>query len=191
MTVGSPRVRIERVGRPEIKNFIMLDKSADTVNRELEIRDLYNAEDAFDLMPDYVGAYRARLNSNLVFYDALDGKIDWPLDAEGNHPLMELLLADFLVVDMSKPFDDGGYFEIERAVLRDVPHETCGGRSLNADIVDDLLTLMVNNGNGPRITDGVDRATVPASMIFPYAQPPNPTPPSVPSLSLPLVVTAT
>jgi hypothetical protein len=185
-TIGSPRIRIERIGRPEIKNFIMLDKTADTVNRDLEIRDLYNAEDAFKLMPDYVEAYRARLNSNLAFYDGLDGKSDWPLDARGNHPLMELLLADFLVVDLSKPFDEASYFEIERALLRGAVHETCGGRWLNDDIVDKLLTLLVNNGNGPGVTDGVDQATVPATWTFPYAQPANPNPPAPPSVALPL-----
>lgn len=184
-TIGSPRIRIERVGRPEIKNFIMLDKTADTVNRDLEIRDLYNAEDAFKLMPDYAEAYRARLNSNLAFYDGLDGKRDWPLDAGGNHPLMELLLADFLVVDLSKPFNEDSYFEIERALLRGAVHETCGGRWLNDDIVDKLLTLLVNNGNGPGVTDGVDQATVPASRTFPYAQPANPNPPGPPSVALP------
>ncbi len=184
-TIGSPRIRIERVGRPEIKNFIMLDKTADTVNRDLEIRDLYNAEDAFKLMPDYADAYRARLNSNLAFYDGLDGKRDWPLDAGGNHPLMELLLADFLVVDLSKPFNEDSYFEIERALLRGAAHETCGGRWLNDDIVDKLLTLLVNNGNGPGVTDGVDQATVPASRTFPYAQPANPNPPGPPSVALP------
>jgi hypothetical protein len=147
-TIHSPRIRIERFGRPEIKNFIMLDKTADTVNRDLEIRDLYNAEDAFKLMPDYVGAYRARLNSNLAFYDGLDGKTDWPLDSGGNHPLMELLLADFLVVDLAKPFDEDSYFEIERALLRGTTHQTCGGRSLNDDIVDKLLTLLVDDKEG-------------------------------------------
>ena len=41
------------MGRPEIKNFILQDKKFDTVNRDLEIRDLYNAEDAFSLSRDY------------------------------------------------------------------------------------------------------------------------------------------
>ena len=185
MAVCAPRIRIERLGRPEIKNFIMLDKTADPVNRDLEIRDLYNAEDAYKLMPDYVGAYRARLNSNLAFYDGLDGKIDWSLDAGGNHPLMELLLADFLVVDVSKPFDEDSYFEIERALLRGADHATCGGRWLNDDIVDKLLTLLVDNDNGPGVTDGVDQATVPALRTFPYAQPANPNPPCLPSVALP------
>jgi hypothetical protein len=184
-TIGSPNFRIERMGRPEIKNFIMLDKSADPVNRNLEIRDLYNSEDAFHLLPDYVPAYRSRLNSNLAFYDALDAKTDWPLTPNGDHPLTELLLADFLVVDLSKPFQPDSYFEIERALLRGAPHQTCGGRWLNDDIVDQLLTLLVNNGNGPIVTDGVTQATVPATRTFPYAQPPNPSPPQLPSIALP------
>ena len=44
------------------------------------------------------------MNANLHFCDGLDQKIDWPLDAHGAHPLTELLLADFMVVDVSKPY---------------------------------------------------------------------------------------
>ena len=72
---------------------------------------MYNNEDAFHLSEDYVGAYRAPLNANLAFYDGLDGKTDWPLDAQGNHPLTELLLADHLIVDVSKSFDEMSYFK--------------------------------------------------------------------------------
>jgi len=39
-------------------------KLFDTVNRDLEIRDLYNNEDAFHLSHEYASAYRARLNAN-------------------------------------------------------------------------------------------------------------------------------
>ena len=39
-------------------------KEYDQVNRDLEIRDLYNLEDAFNLGKEYRGAYRARLNAN-------------------------------------------------------------------------------------------------------------------------------
>src|SRR5262249_11848285 len=83
LRAGPRPVRIERLGRPEIKNVSMSFKMFDQVNRDLEIRDLYNGEDAFALMPDYVGAYRARLNANLSFWDSVDGKIDWPLDEAG------------------------------------------------------------------------------------------------------------
>jgi hypothetical protein len=177
VVAGKLPIRIERFGRPEIKNVIMSMKEFDQVNRDLEIRDLYNLEDAFHMSKDYRGAYRARLNANLAALDCLDGKMDWPLGPGGVHPLTELLLADYLVVDGSKPYAEDSYFEIERATLRGRRYETCGGRSLNDDVMDTLYTLLVNAGNGPRISDGVDRATVPASDVFPYLAPPNAVPP--------------
>jgi Domain of unknown function (DUF4331) len=179
VTRGEPSARLERMGRPEIKNFTMQPKQFDTVNRDLEIRDLYNADDAFSVSPDYVGAYRARLSANLAFFDRLDGKVDWPLDSQGNHPLTELWLADFLVVDMSKPFSDEGYLEIETALLAGREHTTCGGRSLNHDMVDTYYTLMVGGVDGPRISDGVDQTTRPATRTFPYLVSPNPNPPEL------------
>jgi hypothetical protein len=120
LSAGKRPVPLERVGRPEIKNISLSAKMFDTVNRDLEIRDIYNEEDAFNLSKHYAGAYRARLNANLAFYDGLDDKVDWPFDNHGNHPLTELLLADFLVVDASKPFSETSYFEIEQAMLEGV-----------------------------------------------------------------------
>jgi hypothetical protein len=186
-TNGSFRARLDRVGRPEIKNFIMMDKAADTVNRDLDVRDLYSEEDGFKLRSDYLGAYRARFNGSMAVYDSLDEKTDWPLDDKGVHPLTEMLLADYLIVDMSKPFDEDGYLEIERAILRGAPHETCGGRWPNHDIVDSLLTILINNGNGPRISDGVDQTAVPVSRSFPYLSKPNPMPPKLaPLVGIPM-----
>jgi hypothetical protein len=173
LAVGKRQVRLERQGRPEIKNITLAPKVFDTVNRDLEIRDLYNAEDAFHLRKEYLGAYRARLNANLAFYDGLDGNNDWPLEADGSHPLTHLVLHDFLVVDVSKPYAEDSYLEIERAMLQGRAPQTCGGRSLNDDFLDTYFTLLVNAGNGPRISDGVDQATVPASRVFPYLAPPN------------------
>ena len=119
LTRGKVQVRIERVGRPEVKNMMLAPKEFDPVNRDLEIRDLYNMEDAFHLGDSYAGAYRARLNANLAFWDGLDGKADWPLDEEGNHPLTDLVLADFLVVDVTKPYvEHGSFLEIELAARR-------------------------------------------------------------------------
>ena len=174
VVAGKLPVRIERFGRPEIKNVIMGVKEFDQVNRDLEVRDLYNLEDAFHMSKDYRGVYRARLNANLAAFDRLDGKMDWQLGPDGSHPLTDLLLADYLVVDVSKPYAENSYFEIERAALDGRPHETCGGRSLNDGVMDTIYTLLVNAGHGPRISDGVHQATVPASDVFPYLQPPNP-----------------
>ena len=181
LTRGTLAVRLERVGRPEVKNLLLAPKQFDTVNRDLEIRDLYNMEDAFRLAPAYQGAYRARLNANLAFWDGLDGNQDWPADKGGAHPLTELLLADFLVVDVTKPYaEQGSFLELELAARGRRAHQTCGGRALNDDVMDTLFTLLVNAGNGPRIRDGVDQATMPASCTFPYLAPPNPDPPQPP-----------
>jgi hypothetical protein len=171
ITSGKLPIRLERFGRPEIKNFLLGPRNHDLVNRTIELRDLYNLEDAFHVGPDYRDAYRTRISSNLAVFDAVDGKTDWPLDADGIHPLTDLLLADFFVVDVSKPYAEDSFLEIERATLAGRPHSSCGGRSLNEDVMDALYTLYINGGNGPRISDGVDQATVPASRVFPYLAP--------------------
>jgi hypothetical protein len=181
LTRGTFNVRIERVGRPEVKNMMLAMKQYDPVNRDLEIRDLYNMEDAFHLGEAYRGAYRARLNANLAFWDGLDGKTDWLPDLNGDHPLTSLVLADFLVVDLSKPYaEHGSFLEIELAQRSGKAHETCGGRAINDDVMDTIFTQLVNAGNGPTIRDGVDHATRPASRTFPYLAPPNPEPPEPP-----------
>ena len=59
------------------------------------------------------------------------------------------MLADYLVVDATRPFaEQGSFFEIERSARRGQAHETCGGRALNDDVMDNIFTLLVNGGNG-------------------------------------------
>jgi Domain of unknown function (DUF4331) len=171
LTSGKDHRRLERVGRPEMKNITLGWSAFDKINPNLEIREVFNDDDAFDLLKTHLDTYRARFNANLAFFDGLDGKTDWPLDERGNHPLTELLLHDFLVVDVSKPFAEDSYFEIEQAMLHGRPHATCGGRWLNEDMMDKYYTLLINAGHGPRIRDGVDEPTVLASSVFPYLAP--------------------
>lgn len=181
LTRGEFNVRIERVGRPEVKNMMLAPKDFDRVNRDLEIRDLYNMEDAFHLGESYAGAFRARLDANLAFWDGLDGTQDWPLSEDGGHPLTDLVLADYLVVDPTMPYaEQGSFLEIELAARRGESHRTCGGRALNDDVMDALFTQLVNAGNGPTIRDGVDAASRPATVDFPYLATANPSPPEPP-----------
>jgi hypothetical protein len=186
LTRGSVNLRIERIGRP-IVDLLLDPRQFDQVNRDLEIRSLYNMDDAFHLGTAYMNAYRARLNANLAFWDDLDGKTDWPAGPDGAHPLTELILADYLAIDITKPYEEqGSFLEIELAARRGQPHLTCGGRAPNDDVMDTLFTMMVNRGNGPAIRDGVDRPTILASRHFPYLAPPNPDPPELPhALSAP------
>ena len=161
---------------------MLAPKQFDPVNRDLEIRDLFNMEDAFHLADGYLIAYRARLNANLAFWDSLDGNMDWPADGDGVHPLTELVLADFLVVDVTKPYvEQGSFLEIERAAPRGVPHETCGGRAPNDDVMDTLFTLLVNAGqrSGRSATASTSRRGQ-RRTTFPYLSAPNPDPPALP-----------
>jgi hypothetical protein len=182
LTRGKLNVRLESAGRPEVPNMMLGPMQFDRVNRDVELRDLYNMDDVFHPAHVYEGAYRARLNANLAFWDGLDGKVDWPLHENGAHPLTELLLADFLVVDITKPYaEQGSFLEIELAAREGRAHETCGGRAPNDDVMDKLFTLLINAGRGPVISDGVDQATRPASQTFPYLAAPNPDPPPIPT----------
>jgi len=138
----------------------------------MDFRDLYNLEDAFHMSKDYGDAYRARLHSNLAFHHCLDGKTGWTLGPNDSHPLTELLLADYLIVDLTKEYSDDSFFEIEQAALHGRSHQTCGGRSLNDDVINNLLTLLINAGNGPRVSDGVDRPATHVLNTFPYQAPP-------------------
>lgn len=181
LTRGKLNVRIERVGRPEVKNMMLGPKQHDQVNRDLEIRDIYNTEDAFNLGESYPGAYRARLNANLAYWDGIDGKVDWAANANGDHPLTDLVLADYLVVDLTKPYQEtGSFLEIELAAMHGRAHESCGGRALNDDVMDTIFTQLINAGNGPVIRDGVDAASRPATHTFPYLAEPHPEPPTAP-----------
>ena len=167
------------MGRPEIKNFILQDKKFDPVNRDLEIRDLYNAEDAFDLGPAYAGAYRARLNANLAFFDRLDGKIDWPPDDQGIHPLTELLLADFLVVDTSSrsPTAASSRSSAPCSPAARTP-PAAAGRSTTTSWTSSTRCWSAASTDRGSATAST-RPTRPATRSFPYLVSPNPNPPDL------------
>src|SRR6201993_1240606 len=96
---GKP-IRMERLGRPEIKNFVLANTTRDPRTKGVELRDLYNKEDAFALSPVYRPLYESRLDANLAFFDGLDSKITWPLGPDGKNPLRDLFVEDFLILDL-------------------------------------------------------------------------------------------
>jgi hypothetical protein len=93
---------------------------------------------------------------------------------DGQHPITDLILGDYLIVDPSKPYSETSFFEIELAMLAGRQHQSSGGRSLNDQVMDTLYTLCVNNWNGPRISDGLTQSTQRAMLTFPYLAPANP-----------------
>jgi hypothetical protein len=176
ITAGKLPIRLERYGRPLVKNVLLSRAGPDSVTPGLELRPLYNLEDPFHLAPDYLDAYRARLTANLAYLDGLDSETDWPLRPDGIHPLTGLFLGDHQVVDVSKPFAEDSYLEIEWALAQGRAHTTCGGRWLTNDAFDSLYTLLVTSPDGPLVSDGADPQAVRSSHDFPFLAPPGPPP---------------
>ena len=121
---GKP-LRLERLGRPEIKNVLMANTTRDSRTKGVELRDLYNREDAFALSREYRPLYESRLDANLAFFDALDGELAWPTAADWRHPLRDLFMRDFLILDLAHEFAPGGFLEIERALIDEPAASEC------------------------------------------------------------------
>lgn len=155
--------RIDRIGRPEITNVALIAHDG-----EDDLRDLYNQEKPFDLSSTNITLYRERLHKNIKYFDQLDGKQDWQ-KKEIEH-YVELLLRDYLVIDLSKPCDLNRpqYLAIELALLDSEKAQTCGGRHPNDDIMDRIFTTFINAGSGEHIRDGVDQPTFTILPHFPY-----------------------
>jgi hypothetical protein len=130
---GKP-MRIERLGRPEMKTFVLANPTRDARTMGIELRDLYNIEDAFELSREYRSLYESRVDANLAFFDGLDGKTAWPIGPDGRHPLRELFIGDFLIVDVARKFAPGNFLEIERSLMEHRAHENACGRWLDDDI---------------------------------------------------------
>jgi hypothetical protein len=176
---GTPAARFERIGRPEVKNVLLSVNGNDTVNATVDLRDLYNLDDPFDVPPESAASYRARFDANLAMLDRLDDEIAWPVSEDRHHPLTETILRDHLVLDTTRPFSDHGYLDVERGALTGQGHGTCGGRWLNDDVIDILYSVVVGGWRGRPIRDGVDAAVVPAAPAFPYLAEANPNPPGL------------
>jgi hypothetical protein len=185
---GTPAARFERIGRPEVKNVLLSINGNDPENAQVDLRDLYNLEDPFAVDNEVGASFRTRINANLTLLDALDGDTAWLVGDDGQHPLIDMILNDHLVLDTRMPFAERSYFDVERALLDGGSHATCGGRWLNDDVIDTLYTLYVSGLHGQPVSDGVDGPSAPASQTFPYLQPPNAHPPK-PDPGVPTAVT--
>jgi hypothetical protein len=165
--IGRPPPRFDWVGRPEQTNMRLnnaLMKSGD------DLRDLWNQQTPFAVAEELQPLFRERLIDSLTVWDMHDGKVDWTppaLVAAAN-----VYLDDFLLFDVSKPMSDTSFFEIEKSTLHGKAYETGGGRTVNANVVDMMLTWMVNNDR-EFLQGGATGATKPGVNKFPYLASPN------------------
>ena len=157
---GGQRRYLDRIGRPEITNVTLIHRGSDE-----DIRDAMNQQPAFGFSETVLEKKRARLNDAIAYYDALDGQTDWTAEAAGS--LTELLLDDFLLLDLSMPCDGDQFFQIERSLLDGKSPRSCGGRKPEDDLIDRLYSLYIANDR-VAIGDGVDAPQTPTSPVFPH-----------------------
>ena len=158
--------RFDWVGRPEQTNFIM-----NQVPGALDIRDLWNQETPFALNSERLPLYHQRLTESFQLWDKKDQNIEW--DAASLEAHVRVRLNDFLIIDVAKPMTDKSHLEIEKSTLEGRPYTTGGGRTVNANVIDILVTWLINRDRGQFLQGGALQATQPGSTRFPYVRPAN------------------
>jgi hypothetical protein len=166
--VSHPPPRFDWVGRPEQTNLRLDNPALKGVD---DLRDLWNQQTPFALAEDLRPVFRKRMMDSLAEYDMLDGKADWTPAAMAASA--EVFLDDFLLFDVSKPITDASHLEIEKSTLNGLAYQTGGGRTIDANVVDILLTWLVNRDKGEFMQGGATGATQPGGRVFPYLAPPN------------------
>ena len=99
-----------------------------------------------------------------------DGKADWTPEALAANA--NVFLDDFLLFDVAKPITDQSHLEIEKSTIDGRPYQTGGGRTIDANVFDILLTWLVNHDR-EFLQGGATAATKPGMKVFPYFATPN------------------
>jgi hypothetical protein len=167
LVVNDP-VRFDWIGRPEQTNVRLNNPGLVGVD---DLRDLWNQQTPFAIAEQLKPMFRKRLIDSLENYDLRDGKADWTPTALAASA--EVFLDDFLLFDVSKPITDASHLEIEKSTLSGLDYRTGGGRTIDANVIDVLLTWLVNHDNGEFMQGGETGATKPGTKEFPYLASPN------------------
>lgn len=165
--VGHPPSRLDWVGRPEQTNVRFNNDGLKGVE---DVRDLWNQQTPFALSDGLRPLFLQRLKDSLTNWDMRDGKQDWTSSALAANA--QMFLDDFLLFDVAKPITDGSHLEIEKSTLNGKAYQTGGGRTVDADVIDVLLTWMVNRDR-EWLEGGTTKATKPGTRQFPYFATPN------------------
>jgi Polyketide cyclase / dehydrase and lipid transport/Domain of unknown function (DUF4331) len=165
--VGHEPPRIDWVGRPEQTNVRLNNgdlKGAD------DIRDLWNQQMPFAIDEKLRPIFLQRLKDSLANWDMRDGRQDWTPSALAANANM--FVDDFLLFDVAKPITDASHLEIEKSTLDGKAYQTGGGRTVDSDVIDILLTWIVNRDR-EFLEGGTTKATKPGTKNFPYFAAPN------------------
>jgi hypothetical protein len=165
--LGYPAPRIDWVGRPEQTNMRLNNPAMPGI---VDLRDLWNQQTPFAIPKALQPLFLQRLKDSFAVWDGLDGKADWTPDTLAANA--NVFLDDFLLFDIAKPITDDSHLEVEKSTLDGRPYRTGGGRTVNANVIDILLTWLVNRDR-EFIQGGATGATKPGMKVFPYLATPN------------------
>jgi hypothetical protein len=83
-----------------------------------------------------------------------------------------MFVDDFLLFDVAKPITDTSHLEIEKSTLNGKAYQTGGGRTVDANVIDVLLSWIVNRDR-ELLEGSTTKATKPGTSNFPYLATPN------------------
>jgi hypothetical protein len=165
--LGPPVLRIDWIGRPEQTNIRLNNPAMSGID---DIRDLWNQQTPFAIPERLQPLFLQRLKDSFTTWDLMDGKADWTPEALATNA--NVFLDDFLLFDVAKPITDDSHLEIEKSTIGGRPYRTGGGRTIDANSIDILLTWLVNRDR-EFLQGGATGATKPGMKVFPYFAPPN------------------
>jgi hypothetical protein len=165
--VEHPPPRMDWVGRPEQTNMRLNNGQ---VRGADDIRDLWNQQVPFAIDEKLRPMFLQCMKDSLAEWDMRDGKQDWTPSALAVNANM--FVDDFLLFDVAKPITDTSHLEIEKSTINGRAYQTGGGRTVDADVIDVLLTWMVNRDR-EFLEGGTTKATKPGTKSFPYFAAPN------------------
>ena len=165
--LGHPAARIDWVGRPEQTNMRLNNPAMSGID---DIRDLWNQQTPFAISKELQPLFLQRLKDSFADWDMRDGKADWTPEALAANA--NVFLDDFLLFDVAKPITDESHLEIEKSTIDGRPYQTGGGRTVDANSIDILLTWLVNRDR-EFLQGGATGATKPGMKVFPYFATPN------------------
>jgi Polyketide cyclase / dehydrase and lipid transport/Domain of unknown function (DUF4331) len=165
--LGPPVLRVDWVGRPEQTNVRLNNPAMSGID---DIRDLWNQQKPFAISKTLQPLFLQRLKDSFATWDLLDGAADWT--ADGLAANANVFLDDFLLFDVAKPITDDSHLEIEKSTIGGHPYRTGGGRTIDANCIDILLTWLVNRDR-EFLQGGATGATKPGLNVFPYFATPN------------------
>ena len=144
--------QIDREGRPAVNTALIPSAKKDAYNQS-------------EVPADWATLFAPDISASILFVDGLDGVTGNFLTGDET-ALANLLADDRIQINLNIP-NCGAYLALESAGLTAATPTECGGRTLDADVIDDTLTVLVSGGASP-VSDGVDANDVPFLNDFPF-----------------------